>query len=122
MCVVAHRPVLSTGWQEEAVWGFRVVGGKEGNMKQLSRIGMLAAIGIAVLSSAPVMAFDCPNMHKAVMAYHDKTAKLSGVDQAKLAQAKTTLDEAMKKHEAGNHRGSMDGMADAMKLITAARP
>ncbi len=121
-CIVAQRSALSTHPQEEGVPHVRIASGKEGNMKQLSRIGMLAAIGVVVLSGAPAMAFDCPNMHKAVMAYYDKTAKVSGVDQAKLTQAKTTLDEAMKKHEAGDHRGSMDGMADAMKQITAARP
>jgi hypothetical protein len=91
-------------------------------MKRLSRIGVLTAIGVMAFSLGPAMAFDCPNMHKAVMAYYDKTAKVTGADQAKLAQAKAMLDEAMKKHEAGNHRGSMDEMAEAMKLTTQARP
>lgn len=96
--------------------------GKEEIMKRRSRIGVLTTIGVLAFSLVPVMAFDCPNMHKAVMVYHDKTAKVTGADQAKLAQAKTMLDEALKKHEAGNHRGSMDEMAEAMKLTTQARP
>jgi hypothetical protein len=57
-----------------------------------------------------------------VLAYYDKTTKVSGVDQAKLAQSKTMIDEAMTKHEAGNHKGAMDEMAQAMMLITQARP
>ena len=56
------------------------------------------------------------------MAYYEKTSKVQGVDQAKLAQAKQLLDDAMKKHESGNHRASMDETADAMKLITQSRP
>jgi hypothetical protein len=60
--------------------------------------------------------------HKAVMAYYDKMAKVSGVDQAKLIQAKTMLDAAMKKHEAGHHKEAMTEMAEAMTLITQARP
>jgi hypothetical protein len=85
-------------------------------------IGLSVAVGVVMLGLAPALAFDCPNTHKAVMAYYDKTAKLSGVDQARLAQAKAKLDDAMKQHEAGKHRASMDELADAMKLITAARP
>jgi hypothetical protein len=44
------------------------------------------------------------------------------VGQAKLAQAKQQLDDAIKKHESGNHRASMDEAADAMGLITQSRP
>jgi hypothetical protein len=91
-------------------------------MKALTRIAILMALGLFALSSTSVFAFDCPNTNKAVLAYYDKTTKVSGADQAKLAQAKTMIDEAMKKHEAGNHKGAMDEMAQAMMLITQARP
>jgi hypothetical protein len=91
-------------------------------MKALRRIGILMGLGLFALSFTSVFAFDCPNTNKAVLAYYDKTTKVSGVDQAKLAQAKTMIDEAMKKHEAGNHKGAMDEMAQAMMLITQARP
>ena len=91
-------------------------------MKALTRIGSLMSCGLFALSITSALAFDCPNTYKAVMAYYDKTAKVSGVDQAKLTQAKTMLDEAMKKHEAGNYRGAMTEMAEAMTLITQARP
>jgi hypothetical protein len=91
-------------------------------MKALTRIGMLIGLGLFALSITPAFSFDCPNTYKAVMAYYDKTAKVSGVDQAKLTQAKTMLDEAMKKHEAGNHKGAMDDMAQSMMLITQSRP
>jgi hypothetical protein len=72
-------------------------------MTRFSRIGVLATAGVIALSVAPAMSFDCPNTHKAIMAYYDKTAKVSGVDQAKLGHAKTMLDESMRKHQAGNH-------------------
>jgi hypothetical protein len=32
------------------------------------------------------------------------------------------IDEAMKKHEGGNHKGAMDEMAQAMMLIIQSRP
>jgi hypothetical protein len=95
---------------------------EEDDMKALTRIGILMSLGLFALSITTALAFDCPNTHKAVTAYYDKTAKVSGVDQAKLMQAKTMLDEAMQKHEAGNHKGSMDEMAQAMMLITQSRP
>jgi hypothetical protein len=91
-------------------------------MRALRRIAALSGLGLFALSLVSAFAFDCPNTHKAVMAYYDKTSKVSGVDQAKLIQAKTMLDEAMKKHEAGNHKGSMDEMAQSMMLITQSRP
>jgi hypothetical protein len=91
-------------------------------MKALTRIGILIGLGLFALSFTSVFAFDCPNTNKAVMAYYDKTTKVPGVDQAKLSQAKTMMDEAMKKHEAGNHKGALDGMAQAMMLITQSRP
>jgi hypothetical protein len=90
-------------------------------MKSLTRIGSLMSCGLFALSIASALAFDCPNTQKAVMAYCDKTAKVSGVDQVKLTQAKTMLDETMKKHEADNHQGAMTEMAEAMTLITHAR-
>jgi hypothetical protein len=91
-------------------------------MTALTRIVILMCLELFALSITSVFAFDCPNIHKAVMAYYDKTAKVSGVDQAKLTRAKATHDEAMKKHEAGNHKGSTDEMAQAMTLITQSRP
>ena len=91
-------------------------------MKILIRIGILMGLILFAVGITSVFAFDCPNIHKPVMEYYKKTAKVPGVDQAKLMQAKNTLDDAMKKHEAGNHRASMDEMADTMKLITAAPP
>jgi hypothetical protein len=91
-------------------------------MKARTRIGILMGLGLFIVSITSVFAFDCPNTHKAVMTYYDKTTKASGVDQAKLTQAKNMLDEAMKKHEAGNHKGAMDDMAQAMMLTTQSRP
>ncbi|MGH8060081.1 MAG: hypothetical protein ACREOH_23065 [Candidatus Entotheonellia bacterium] len=91
-------------------------------MKTLTRIGLLALVGIFALSAVPALALDCPNTHKTVSAYYEKTAKKQGVDQAKLAQAKTLLDQADQDHKDGKHKVSMDKMADAMKLITAATP
>ena len=94
---------------------------EEDRMKALTGIGSLMSCGLFALSIASALAFDCPNTQKAVMAYCDKTAKVSGVDQVKLTQAKTMLDETMKKHEADNHQGAMTEMAEAMTLITHAR-
>lgn len=91
-------------------------------MKMLTRISLLVVAGIFVLSLMPAFASDCPNMHKALMAYYEKTAKVQGVDMAKLGQAKKMLDDAMKAHEGGKHKDSMKGMADAMDLLNASRP
>ena len=91
-------------------------------MKMLTRVGLLVVVGIFALSVIPASAFDCPNMHKAVMAYYEKSTKVAGVDKAKLEQAQKLLDEAMKAHEDGNHRDSMKGLAEAMDLINASRP
>jgi hypothetical protein len=94
----------------------------EDDMRALTRIGILMGLGLFAVGITSVFAFDCPNTYKAVMAYYDKTAKVSGVDQAKLTQAKNMLDDAMKKHEGGSDRGSMDGTAQVMMLITQSRP
>jgi hypothetical protein len=95
---------------------------KETGMKMWSRIGLFVVGGMFTLSVMPAFAFDCPNTHKTVQAYYEKTVKKPGVDQAKLAQAKKLLDEADQDHKDGKHKASMDKMADAMKLVTAANP
>jgi hypothetical protein len=104
----------------------RADAGEEGSMKKLTKklacIVASIVVGLCTVGVTAVWAFDCPNANKAVMAYYEKTSKLQGVDQAKLAQAKQMLDDAMKQHEGGNHRASMDETADAMKLITQSRP
>ena len=91
-------------------------------MKRVARLGIFVMLGIFALSVIPAVAFDCPNMHKAVMAYYEKTTKVPGVDMAKLEQGKKQLDEAMKAHEGGKHKDSMKGMADAMASVNASRP
>lgn len=91
-------------------------------MKRLTRVGLFIVVGIFALSVIPALAFDCPNMHKAVMAYYEKTMKVPGHDMGKLEQAKKQLDEGMKAHEGGNHKDSMKAIADAMASINAARP
>jgi hypothetical protein len=109
-------PTTTVVWREI----LHLLHDKDG-MKSLTRIGSLMSCGLFALSIASALAFDCPNTQKAVMTYCDKTAKVSGVDQVKLTQAKTMLDETMKKHEADNHQGAMTEMAEAMTLITHAR-
>jgi hypothetical protein len=91
-------------------------------MKMLTCISLFVVVGVFVLSVMPVFALDCPNTHKAVMAYYEKAAKKSGVDQAKLTQAKKLLDEGEQDHKDAKHKVSMDKLADAIKLITAAHP
>jgi len=91
-------------------------------MKMLTRVGLLVVAGLFALSVIPAFAWDCPNSHKTVTGYYEKTAKKPGADKAKLEQAKKRLDDSMKAHEGGNHRKAMDDMAEAMKLITAATP
>ena len=91
-------------------------------MQRLTRISLFVVVGTFALSVIPVFALDCPNTHKAVTAYYEKAAKKSGVDQAKLAQAKKLLDESEQDHKDAKHKVSMDKMADAMKLITASQP
>jgi hypothetical protein len=55
-------------------------------MKTLTRIGVVMGLGVMMVSIPSIFAFDCPNTHKAVMAYYDKTASVAGADQGKLAQ------------------------------------
>ncbi|MBI3326499.1 MAG: hypothetical protein HYZ81_07340 [Nitrospinae bacterium] len=91
-------------------------------MKMLTRVGLFVVAGIFSFSVIPAFASDCPNMHKAVMAYYEKTAKKTGMDMAKLTQAKKMLDDAMKAHEGGKHKDAMKGISDAMALINASAP
>jgi hypothetical protein len=91
-------------------------------MKKLTCIVVSVVVGLFVVGITPVLAFDCPTTHKTLVGYYEKTTKVQGADQAKLAQAKKLLDDAMKDHEAGKHKDSMKEMADAMVLINASRP
>jgi hypothetical protein len=91
-------------------------------MKTVRCISVLMGVGLFVVSVTAVYAFDGPNAHRVIVGYHAKTAKVPRADQAKLTQAPNMLDDAVKKHEAGNHRASMDEMANTMKRITADRP
>jgi hypothetical protein len=91
-------------------------------MKQRGCVGIVMGVGLFAVSITSVFGFDCPNTHKAVMGYYDKTANASGADQAKLAQAKQVLDDAMKSHQEGKHKDAIRGMANALNLINDARP
>jgi hypothetical protein len=73
-------------------------------MKALTCICVLMGLGLLTVSIEAAFAFDCPNTHKAVMAYYDKTAGVAGADQTKLAQGKQMLDDAMKSHQGGKHK------------------
>lgn len=91
-------------------------------MKKVIPVGLSIVIAVVMLSVIPVLAWDCSNTYNTVKGYYEKSAKVAGVDQAKLEQAKKLLDEGFQAHQGGNHRKMMDNAADAMKLITAARP
>jgi hypothetical protein len=78
-------------------------------MKTLTCIGVLMGVGLLTMSIEAAFAFDCPNTHKAVMAYYDKTASIAGANQTKLAQDKQMLDDAMKNHQGGNIRKPLKG-------------
>jgi hypothetical protein len=52
---------------------------EEDGLKALARIGLMSFRWFA-LSIRAALAVDCPNTHKAVMAYYDKTVKVSGAD------------------------------------------
>ena len=77
-------------------------------MKTLTRIGLLMAVGLWTSAIPAAFAFDCPNMHKTVMAYYDKTTGAAGADQAMLVQ--------------GKHKDAIKGMANALNTINDARP
>jgi hypothetical protein len=83
---------------------------------------LLAVAGLLTLSVTSGWAFDCPNTHSAVTAYYEKTAKVAGADQAKLAQGKQMLDNGMKKHADGQHKDAIKEMANALIVINDARP
>jgi hypothetical protein len=79
-------------------------------------------LGLLTVSTQATFALHCPNTHKAVMAYYDKTAGVAGADQTKLAQGKQMLDDAMKSHQEGKHKDAIKGMANALNTINDARP
>jgi hypothetical protein len=95
---------------------------EEADMKTLMCIGILMGLGLLTVSTQAAFAFDCPNTHKAVIAYYDKTAAVAGADQTKLAQGKQMLDDAMKSHQEGKHKDAIKGMANALNTINDARP
>jgi hypothetical protein len=96
---------------------------REGNaMQGFTRSSLLVIVGLVMLGVASGWAFDCPNTHRAVMEYYDKTAKVSGADQAKLTQGKQMLDNGMKKHTDGQHKEAIREMANALNVINDARP
>jgi hypothetical protein len=95
----------------------------EGNgMQGSTRSCLLIVAGLLTLSVTSGWAFDCPNMHQAMTAYYEKTAKVSGADQAKLTQGKQMLDDSMKKHGSGQHKDAIKEMANALNVINDARP
>jgi hypothetical protein len=91
-------------------------------MRTSTRLGIWLGLGLLTVSIPAAFAFDCPNTHKAVMAYYDKTASVAGADQAKLAQGKQILDDAMKSHQEGKHKDAIKGIANALNTINEARP
>jgi hypothetical protein len=95
----------------------------EGNgMQGPIRNGFLVTAGLLMLGVTSGWAFDCPNIHQAVTAYYEKTAKVSGADQAKLSQGKQMLDDGLKKHGNGQHKDAIQEMANALNVINDARP
>jgi hypothetical protein len=97
--------------------------GKEGNaMQRLIGNSLLVVAGLLTLGVTSGWAFDCPNVHSAVTAYYEKTAKVSGADQAKLTQGKQMLDSGIKKHADGQHKDAIKEMANALNVINDARP
>jgi hypothetical protein len=78
-------------------------------VKTLRCISVLMGLGLLTVSVEAAFAFDCPNTHKAVMAYYDKAAGVAGADQTKLAQGRQMLDDAMKSHQGGNIRKPLKG-------------
>jgi hypothetical protein len=95
---------------------------EDADMKAGTRIGTLMGMGLSMVSVPAGFAFDCPDTHKAVMAYYDKTANVAGADQAKLAKGKQMLDDAMKSHQEGKHKDALKEMANALNTINDARP
>ena len=86
----------------------------------ISRIVLAAAV--ISLGVIPALAWDCPNASKTVMGFYEKTVKKTGVNQAKLTQAKKLIEEGDQAHKDGKHREALDKLADATKLITSATP
>ena len=65
---------------------------------------LLAAAGLA---AAPAQAFHCPLLVKECRALVAKMEKREGADQGKVAEARAGCEEALKLHEAGNHKGAI---------------
>jgi len=80
---------------------------------------LLSAVAVAVVLglSAPVaFAFHCPNLVKECRAVVAKMEQRADADKAMVAEAKKGCEEALKLHEAGNHKGAQTKVGEAIAL------
>ena len=68
----------------------------------------LLAAAIVALVATPALAFYCPNNVKAIDAALAKNAN---------ASVKALRDEGEKLHKAGDHKGSVKKLAEAMRML-----
>ena len=81
----------------------------------IKRSLIAAAVAVAVSSAAfsPAQAFYCPKNVKAIDAALGKS-NLSG---AKKSEVKALRDKGLDQHKAGDHKGSVKSLAEAVRII-----
>jgi hypothetical protein len=86
-------------------------------MKKCLLGGLAGALVLAVnMVSAPAYAFHCPILVKECLATVESIAKRPGSDQKMLAEAKQGCDDALKLHQAGNHKASVEKVGEAITM------
>ncbi|MBI4640741.1 MAG: hypothetical protein HY731_08605 [Candidatus Tectomicrobia bacterium] len=93
-------------------------------MKKIGAIAMVSAF-ILLLNVSTALAFRCPALINEVNALISAagTANASGdaAVKTKIADAQKLIGEAQSMHGGGNHKASLDKVADALKAAAEAR-
>ena len=74
---------------------------------------LVLALAFVGMLSAPALAFHCP---LDVAAIDNALAKMTLDDQTR-ADVKALRDEGLALHEAGNHKDSVNKLAEAMRIL-----
>lgn len=80
---------------------------------------VLSAVAVAVvlgLSASVALAYHCPLLVKECRAVVAKMEQRADTDKAIVAEAKKGCEEALKLHEAGNHKGGQTKAGEAIAL------
>ena len=73
-----------------------------------------AAVAAVMLIATPALAFHCPKDMAAIDAALGKNPQLTEAQMAKVKELRAKGEE---QHKAGNHRASVDTLAEAMAIL-----